>query len=199
MLKTVPSPTFSFCANLISMPASKSRTINLLESSTAPVNTWDRIYDWVFSVGRYIIIAVELVVVLAFASRFYFDRQNNDLKESINTKVQMLQAQASFERQMRVVQSVLGALSDRLEKQYPMSSTLSDIYSEVPSSVEVKSFSMTQQVVNMNCRAPSYDIVQQLESNLNSNANYSDVTVSLSKGGTGSSVSFTITMNLAKK
>ncbi len=172
------------------------KTLNLLSPTAAPKNTWDKIYDWVFSAGRIIIIAVEAIVLMAFASRFYFDRRNNDLKDSIEAKIEMLDAQQEFEVKIRKIQNVLGEVSTNIKKQYPMSGELQNVLDKIPASVNVDSFAVTQLSVAMTCHAPNYDVVEDLETGFKSDPTYTDVNVTLSKTGSDE-VNFTLNLNFA--
>ena len=62
------------------MPAAHP-TINLLGQDTSANSPWNRIMDWISTYGRYIMITTELIVLIAFASRFSLDRKLTDLKE----------------------------------------------------------------------------------------------------------------------
>ena len=78
-----------------------SKNINLLKPSFSPKTTWDKIYDWVFNAGRYIIVIVEIVVLVALGSRFYFDRRNNDFSESIRAKTLILDSMSETEDEIK--------------------------------------------------------------------------------------------------
>lgn len=180
------------------MPKVLPRTLNLLDPVAAPKNTWDKIYDWVFSAGRVIIILVEIVVLAAFASRFYFDRKNNDLKDGIAAKTEMLDAQSEFEARAKKTQMVLISVNQNLNSQFPMSGALQNVLDGIPSSVSIDNFTITQRGVTMTCRAPSYAVVEQMENAYKQDPVYSDVSVTLSKSGVESDVSFTMNLTLAE-
>lgn len=64
-----------------------------------------RVLTWALSAGRTIVIITELIVILAFLSRFWFDRTLTDLNDQIKEKANFVQAQKSFEAQFRNVQA----------------------------------------------------------------------------------------------
>lgn len=164
------------------------KALNLLDPAEKPTSAWDKIYDWVFSIGRYVIICVELIVLLAFASRFVLDRRNNDLKESIDVKVRILQEQKEIESELRRVQAILNNFSNILECQQIITPKLTDILDDIPDEFEMDSISVSQAAVNFSGIAPSYQVIQTLEDDLREDADYGDVSVQISKGDVDSDV-----------
>ena len=71
--------------------------------------TSGRLVDWLLSVGRYIIIFTELIVIGAFLSRFWLDRKNSDLSEEIRQEKAILESTAEFEKEFRLFQARLSA------------------------------------------------------------------------------------------
>ena len=53
--------------------------------------------------GRVLVVMTEFVVILAFASRFYFDKKLNDLNEEIEGKLAVIQGYAEIESGIREV------------------------------------------------------------------------------------------------
>ena len=68
------------------MPADIVR-INLLGSQDLEHTPWGRIVAWATTYGRYIMITTEIIVLLAFISRFSLDRKNTDLTEEVTQKL----------------------------------------------------------------------------------------------------------------
>src|SRR3989344_3425468 len=70
------------------MPATKfSRIdINLIGEGDFSRTPIGRIVTWATTYGRYIMILTEIIVLLAFISRFSLDRKLTDLKEEITQK-----------------------------------------------------------------------------------------------------------------
>lgn len=176
------------------------KTLNLLQPAEKPVSTWDKIYQWVFTVGRYVIIAVELIVLVAFAMRFMLDRRNNDLKDEIDVKVKMLDAQEETEKELRRIQTSLSSLSGMLENQEIVSDRLEVVLNDIPSEVVIDGFAISQENISLNCRAPEYEIAGELEDDLRENPDYADISVTLSKSGPQESeVQFTILINFGQE
>jgi hypothetical protein len=66
-------------------------SVDLLTSIPQPKSTWEKIFDWTFSIGRYLVVIVEAVVIVAFVLRFAMDRVKNDLDNRITQSVALLE------------------------------------------------------------------------------------------------------------
>lgn len=159
------------------------RSLNLLQPSEKPTSTWDRIYVWVFTVGRYLIIVVELIVLVAFVARFALDRRNNDLTDEITVKMEMLDAQKETEQELRRVQSTLDNLSRMLDEQEKLSPQLETVLKEIPSSLTIETFALSQRAINLSGIAPTYEDLKEFEETLRKNEDYENVNLTLTKGG----------------
>lgn len=74
-----------------------------------------RLINWLLSVGRYIVVFTELVVIGAFLSRFWLDRKNSDLSEEIRQQKAILEATRNFEQEFRLFQARLNAIAKALK------------------------------------------------------------------------------------
>src|SRR5260221_9195487 len=91
------------------MPAA-SANINLLGDTTLERSPYDRIITWEVTYGRYIMIGTEIVVLLAFISRFSLDRKLTDLKEEVTQKQGIIEANLPFENDVRKLQDKLSKI-----------------------------------------------------------------------------------------
>lgn len=91
------------------MPANVP-SINLLGQEDLAHTPQGRIINWALTYGRYIMIGTEIVVLLAFISRFSLDRKLTDLKEEIDQKQAILTANASLEQDIRNVQDQIAKI-----------------------------------------------------------------------------------------
>lgn len=62
---------------------------------------------WAVSVGRYIVMFTELIVIISFATRFSLDRQVTDLNQAINQKESVIRSYGDLEDQVRSTQAKL--------------------------------------------------------------------------------------------
>lgn len=86
--------------------------INLLPTEDLSKTAAGRFLQWALTVGRYIVVFTELIVLMAFASRFWFDRTLSDLKESIKQKQALVQANSDLENQARSIQKRLQKIDE---------------------------------------------------------------------------------------
>ncbi len=97
--------------------------LNLLHplGSQEPILT--RFIRWLLSSGRYIVIVVEAIVLIAFLSRFKFDADLQNTKEAIEAQLPFIQSLKADEALIRRTQLQLATVKDiRLN-----SSNLADI------------------------------------------------------------------------
>ena len=59
---------------------------------------------WALSIGRYIVIFTELVVIISFVTRFTLDRQVTDLNASINQKRMVIESYGDLEQRFLFIQ-----------------------------------------------------------------------------------------------
>jgi hypothetical protein len=82
-------------------------------------------------------IGTEVVVLLAFISRFSLDRKLTDLREEINQKQIILEANQGFENQFKRLQENLVSVNSLLSKQKKPLDVFYDISSRLPVDVNV--------------------------------------------------------------
>jgi hypothetical protein len=92
----------------------QSSHINLLPPSEFELSFWGRFLKWAVTSGRYIIIVTELVVILAFLSRFKLDEDLRNLNEQISTQVGFLDSQSAKEAEFRQLQKRLNLVDKML-------------------------------------------------------------------------------------
>ena len=118
------------------------RSLNLLPQSEFDASTWGRFLKWALSSGRYIIILTELVVIIAFLSKFKLDRDLSDLTVKISGKKNVLATLAPGEKTFRNTWAKLIAAGSLLDMQVP----LSDIWIEIDKSTPV-GLAFSQEVI----------------------------------------------------
>ena len=88
------------------------KELSLLPDSENPNSFGARAIKWLTTVGRWVIVLTELVVVSAFISRFWLDRKNSDLSETIRQQQAILETTQSFESEFKSFQKRLSFISD---------------------------------------------------------------------------------------
>lgn len=111
-----------------------------------------KFFDWVFSVGRYIVVFTELIVIGAFLSRFWLDRRNTDLSEKIRQQRAILESTQEFENEFRLFQSKLNVIAQELEKGEDLLLPFQIVVKSLPNDIYLRSFNWSEknQQANLN-------------------------------------------------
>ncbi len=111
------------------------KQINLLPQEEFDASTFGRTLKWLLGTFRYIVIATEMIVMVAFLSRFWLDAQSNDLIDSINQKKSIISSYSTFERQFRNAQNEIKIFSNFSSQKLFLSPLLNSIATNVPANV----------------------------------------------------------------
>lgn len=88
------------------------KELSLLPDSENPNSFSARAIKWLSTVGRWIIVMTELIVVTAFISRFWLDRKNSDLSEVIRQQQAIIESTQTFEKEFNSFQQRLKFIKD---------------------------------------------------------------------------------------
>jgi len=130
------------------MPA-PARTINLVPPSEFEMSFWGRFLKWAVTTGRYIIILTELVVILAFLSRFKLDRDLSNLNEEIEGKKRILEANLHQENEFLTVKQRLEAASTLVGEKQASGKSLDLLVEKIPLEVKANQISVTPRDVTL--------------------------------------------------
>ena len=108
------------------------RDISLLPREDLKGSPLGRIINWILSVGRYVVVFTELIVIGAFLSRFWLDRKNSDLSEEIRQEKAILESAAEFETEFRLFQARLKAIAKSLDEEEDILFYLDSIIESMP-------------------------------------------------------------------
>jgi Tfp pilus assembly protein PilN len=147
------------------MPA-KIASINLLEKDEFSESPIGRLVTWATTNGRYIIIATEIVVLLAFISRFSLDRKLTDLNEEIEQKSAIIQANTQFESDFKKLQSKLSQLNKIISVQKKPVETLDALKVLLPTGTYLTSYAIDNGLVKMDITLVTNEVFAVLMNNL---------------------------------
>jgi len=114
------------------MAKKKKAKINLLVRAGFSGSTLGRILTWVLTSFRIIVIVTEILVMLAFLSRFWLDARNTDLDEEIKQKQAVLSASQPFEKEFKETQARLKVFSSYAGGEGNNTKVISAIASGIP-------------------------------------------------------------------
>lgn len=132
------------------MPALRLGKINLLPKDSFEFSTLGKTLKWSLTTGRILVVLTEFVVILAFGSRFYFDKKLNDLIETIDQKQAVVESYASIESRMRDLLSRQAIVDKYLKDNLGVSGVIDQIKRTTPAdvtfsevTVDAKGFSLS--------------------------------------------------------
>ncbi len=127
------------------MPArEKLSKINLLPKDSFESTNLGRFLQWSLKTGRVLVVLTEFIVILAFASRFWFDKRSNDLMEEINSKHAVVRSFIDVETKMRDVLSREKKVTEYLDDNLAISSWFQILIRATPKNVFFKSMNSTE-------------------------------------------------------
>lgn len=155
----------------------KKEEINLLPEKGFQSSTTGRVLAWILSTFRVIVIVTEMIVMVAFLSRFWLDAQNSDLNEKIDQKQAVLAASQNFEKQFKNTQNRLKIFSDISTSQSDSGKILKNIIESLPEDVILTNVTLKQNKITVSGSTPNENSIQQLSVNLNSKDGFSNFAV----------------------
>jgi len=138
------------------MPKSKPKPIqiNLVPTDPFFATALGKILKWALSVGRYIVIFTELVVIISFLTRFSLDRQVTDLNESIFQKKTIIESYGDLEDRVRAMQKKIDAYK-QVEQKENLSLIFPQLQKVTPSGVIFDRLNLSETQIDIQGRALS--------------------------------------------
>lgn len=118
--------------------------INLLPKDSFEFSGLGKFLGWAMTSGRVLVVLTEFVVLLAFGSRFYFDKKLNDLTETLDQKVAQIEAYSEVESQMRTLLAKQTPISDYLNKNILFGQKYDDLTQIIPVGVRAEKITLDQ-------------------------------------------------------
>lgn len=176
------------------------KSINLLNPVSAPDDVFSNVYDWIYKVGRYVLVLIEVVVLAVFFSRFYFDRINNDLTDGINAQVALLSQPAYRTNEEKIValNTLLSDIKTTSVEQSLNSKVINSVKENIPPNIVLKTFVFSDNTFNLTYEANDFNSIKDYEFIIRQNSNFTNVNLFLTKDSSGGGkIDFTISFQLA--
>lgn len=122
----------------LSMSKKVAFNINLLPKDPFFSTLLGKTLKWSLSVGRYIVIFTELIVIISFITRFSLDRQVTDLNRKIEQKKNVIESYGDVEPKMRHYQALLEQ-HQQIEQQHNLVSIFPELSRITPLDVQLES------------------------------------------------------------
>lgn len=182
------------------MPARKKEEINLLPQKGFESNTVGRLLAWVLSSFRIIVIVTEIIVMIAFLSRFWLDAQNADLTDEIGNKKAVLESYKDFEKDFRDTQKRLSVYAFITGKE-ELASLLKSLSDFLPPDIYLSGFSYSNGQINLVAHSTNEISIQQYLVNINTIDRVENIAlteIETEKDNPGL-MKFTLSMNVKNK
>jgi len=180
------------------MPA-KPVSINLISQEDLSHTPQGRIVAWALTYGRYIMVGTEIVVLLAFLSRFSLDRKLTDLKDEISQKQTIIEANAPLEYQVRLVQDTSVKIKSLLTGQSKPLDLLEQLSTLIPADVYLKSLTVSSDSLEGEAIAGTTEGFHTFLNNLGNSQQFSQVNLGDVSRQQVTGINFKFTVLLGKK
>lgn len=109
---------------------------------------------WALSIGRYVVVFTELIVIMSFLSRFKLDRDLTDLNEAINRQKAIILSYGNLENDFRFAQKQLEIVRTN-ESRLPPTEALTLLSSVTPTDVKISQLQVTDSSIQFSAEALS--------------------------------------------
>jgi Tfp pilus assembly protein PilN len=158
--------------------AARKSSIEFLPQESWEKGTGGRLLKWALTVGRHVVIFTELIVILAFLSRFKFDRDLTDINEEIKQKQAIVTNSAKFEQEFRLLQSRLVRIEQQKNIQPETDLIVDAVASLLPIDVYLSDLTVANQQITLNAVALSETGLAGLANNLKTSGKFSKPLIS---------------------
>lgn len=121
---------------------SQKGTINLLPKGEFEKSPIGKFFKWALSVGRYIVIFTELIVIISFLSRFKLDNDLARLNKDISEKQAVIVSFGDLEKNVRSLQTKLKIIKSKQEVRSKIIQALDECSSFTPPDVVLSDLSI---------------------------------------------------------
>lgn len=158
------------------MAAPKNK-IEFLPREDWEKTSFGKFLKWLLTVGRYIVIFTELIVILAFLSRFKLDYDLTNLYQQIEEKQTIIQSSADFENDFRFLQKRLASIQDLRKKQLQTGKLLEEISSLTPIDVSFSGLTVDENKASFTAMALSESGIATFINNLERSPRFSNLMI----------------------
>jgi len=130
-------------------------TIEFIPQEEWEKTSFGKFLKWLLQIGRWIVIITELIVIMAFLSRFKLDRDLTNLNETIKQKQAIIAASSDFEKSFRFLQKRLTTI-EGLQKNQIEADKILDLFTQVtPAGIKLSNFSFMKKQASLTASADS--------------------------------------------
>jgi len=188
-LKDMYTGSNRYCPMLKTKDQTKS--INFLQPVGGSDGVIQTSFSWLTTIGKWMLMVVEIVVLGAFGYRLVMDGKNNDLTDQINDQVKTLENETWKKSAIKYqnLQSLLGDVKLASENQDLNSKLISEVINGIPLTIDLESISINKGKVSLSLKTSDFKALRGYEDTLKNNSSYSEVKVNIKLEGTEYQVS----------
>ena len=170
----------------------KEPRINLLPQEEFQASTLGRVLKWLLTTFRYIVIATEMIVMIAFLSRFWLDARSGDLTDAINQKKAIIASYSKFENTFRSTQNKLKTFVAFTGSNSTASPIIADISSKIPANIILTDISINGPKIEITAQSPDVASASNFINNLNSSTTLQDMQLTSVESKSAGTISFIV-------
>ena len=155
--------------------SARKEEINLLPQRGFESTTAGRVLAWILSTFRTILLITELLVMIAFLSRFWLDAQNTDLNDKISQKQAVLAASQDFETRFKDTQKRLKIFSELVKTKVDIVSLLNTITLNLTPDIISSEVVVRGDQIQISGITPNEKSIEQFIVNLEETPSFKDV------------------------
>lgn len=172
--------------------------VNLLPKDPFLSTSLGKLLQWSLTVGRYLVIFTELIVVSSFAARFSLDRQVTDLNQSILQKKSIIESYGDLEENARAVQKKTDAYN-QVEQQTNIADAFPALSEVIPTDVKLEELTVRTNGVVFAGTTKSNVSLNLLINNLQLSGKFKDVSVDTIESGSDKDPGFDFRIQASTK
>lgn len=157
--------------------AARKKEINLLPKKPWETGILGQLIPWTLSVGRYVVVFVELIVISAFLYRFGLDRKLTDLNEKIKQKQAIVSSYGDLEAKFKRVQEQLKKIKAAEEAPVKIDEALDSISQITPADAAYDSIIINQKEISLQGKVLSEAGLATLLTQAQASKEFSDVSL----------------------
>jgi len=179
------------------MSPTKEPSVNLIGEEEMDHTPTGRIVTWAVTYGRYIMIGTEIIVLLAFISRFSLDRKLTDLNDEVLQKQAIIDANRDFEMEFQTLQDKLVKIKTLVTAEPVAEKALNTIQTMLPADVRLDELNITTKNVFGSVIANTTSGFSQMVANLQAASIFNQVEIGDVKRSPTTGIQFTFSGTIA--
>ena len=179
------------------MPATSDISINLLGAQKQELSPIGRMVTWITTYGRYIMITTEMIVLIAFISRFSLDRQLTDLKDEIAQKQDIIVYNQNIEITFRQTQDALNKITVLLDEQPKPINAIQSLHTLLPQGTYFQNLSINNGKISAQVTSLTVQSFSQFLLNINATKSLKNIEIGTIDKATSLGIQYAMEADLA--